>query len=154
MIRPANGVDVRGLLGRIARNPQHYKECIVCAPFIDEAAARVLAELLVETRRASCGMQVLATPQALTTLKRLLPGPSTTWKRSLTALRRLHAKVYLLRGRKPEASEAIVTSANLTEAGLARNIEFGLHIRPSSVAGRELLKQILAFTRFACRDGD
>jgi hypothetical protein len=59
----------------------------------------------------------------------------------------LHAKFYLAIARKSTKTEAIVTSANLTSAGLANNIELGVRITPTTPHGRALFEELDRFAR-------
>ena len=56
----------------------------------------------------------------------------------------MHAKCVVIDGR-----EALVTSANFTEAAQARNIELGLLVNSQSVA-RKIEEHFLALIREAC----
>jgi HKD family nuclease len=56
----------------------------------------------------------------------------------------LHAKAYLRLDREGR-NEAIITSANLTRAGLESNVELGVHASSTSLTGRQLVAKVRHF---------
>ncbi len=153
MIRPAFGSDIEDLLSRVGQSPERYSECLIAVPFVDEPFVERLANLMLATSHASCGMRVYSTPEVVRSLFGRLPGAESRWSRSIVVLRGLHAKVYVARARPPGWTEAIISSANLTEPGISRNLEFGVHARADTPAGRALLDHVLSFMRRASRLG-
>lgn len=134
-------------LDRVSAHPHRYVEVVVCSPFIDGRMLDRIAPLARTARQACCGFRVITSPEAAqevrTRLQCNLPGRQAI----LVAAPRLHAKIYLAIARRTNDSEAIVTSANLTSAGIAGNIELGVRARPSSASGRRLLNQVDHFVR-------
>jgi phosphatidylserine/phosphatidylglycerophosphate/cardiolipin synthase-like enzyme len=127
VIIPANGVAVRELLDKAARVPERYRQVVVSAPFLDDVGRALLDRVRRGTTAANRRLLVAvperngAPPFSLTGLP-----PRNVEVRYVP---RLHAKVYVLVGMDPRDNEAIVTSANLTEPGLFRNLEVGIQIR-------------------------
>ena len=58
---------------------------------------------------------------------------------------RLHAKVYLVVRRRSKETRAIVTSANLTTAGLGNNVELGVLAARTSDAGCKVVSEVRTF---------
>jgi hypothetical protein len=106
------------------------RESFVISPFIKERAARRLlahgrpGALRIITRFSLADMaRGVADPSALRVL--LKAGAQ------IRGVRHLHSKVYVF-----GAARAIVTSANLTEAALVRNHEFGFVAEDAVIVGR------------------
>lgn len=132
---------MNGVIGR----PDQYAQVIVCSPFIDEEMQGVLVRLAQVTRRAGCGLRVITTPTTAVALLGRLPGHAATWHGVVVARIGLHAKVYLVLARPRGSSEAIVTSANFTAAGVDENIELGVRASPSTDSGRQLMNEVRDF---------
>jgi hypothetical protein len=145
MIRTSTGYDVGRLLGRVANHPNHYSRFVVCTPFIDDQMLPQLVSLADATRRAQCGLVVITRPQAASKLRAAMRGRRNSWKCVVIGRPKLHAKVYLAVARERDESEVIVTSANLTTAGVERNVELGIRARPTTDHGRSLLSDIRGF---------
>lgn len=148
MIRPVSGLEVGQLLSHVRTRIEEYAEVLVCSPFIDEMMIEILVSLAQEARRAQCGFRVITTASAAASLTAALPGHLQEWRSTVVVNRQLHAKAYVAIGRRRRArSEAIVTSANLTQAGITTNVEFGVLAVSTSSEGRHLLAQIHHFVR-------
>jgi phosphatidylserine/phosphatidylglycerophosphate/cardiolipin synthase-like enzyme len=142
MIALAHGRGVDQLLQRAAAQPWLYSNLIICCPFIDSTLMARLNDLCRRAAKWHCGMTLITTPSAAAHIRRSV-GAAVFPRLRIVVRSNLHAKVYyaLARGRHAR-SEALVTSANLTEAGISRNEELGVHIRGDSPEGRALLRQI------------
>jgi phosphatidylserine/phosphatidylglycerophosphate/cardiolipin synthase-like enzyme len=128
---------------RVESNPERYREMIVCAPYIDDLMAARLGALREASLRRNCGLRVITNADAADALrKRFGRAPR---RGDLVVRSDLHAKIYLAVGRRTQATEAIITSPNLTRAGMERNIEFGVRIGNSTTQGRDLLRQVHRF---------
>lgn len=132
---------MNGVIGQ----PDRYAQVVVCSPFIDEQMQGVLVRLAQLTGRAGCGLRVITTPTTAGVLLGRLPGHPATWRRVVVSRMGLHAKVYLVLARPRGWSEAIVTSANFTAAGVAENIELGVRASPSTDPGRQLINEVRHF---------
>jgi len=132
-------------MNEVIGRPNRYAQVVVCSPFIDDQMLGVLVRLAQVTRRASCGLRVITTPTTAVALLARLPGHVTTWHGVVVARIGLHAKVYLVLARPRGHSEAIVTSANFTAAGVDENIELGVRASPSTDSGRQLINEVRNF---------
>jgi hypothetical protein len=147
MIRIANGSDVRALLNRVARRPDRFIEIIVCSPFMDPPMLTILANLNSAMESNRCALRVITSPAVALQLRQQFPNNPRNWSRLVSTPDALHAKVYVALARRRDESEVIVTSANLTCAGLGANIELGVRALPTSDPGRSLLDQVYQFVR-------
>lgn len=145
MIRIASSMDVRRLLVHVLSLPEHFQQVIVCSPFLDDVVLGMLEALAQATRRAQCGFKVVTRPAGYRSLLEGLPGHPSQWCGGVVALPELHAKAYLAIGRRTAETRAIVTSANLTRAGLGENLELGVLATPASDAGRKLVSEVREF---------
>lgn len=146
MIATIEGAEILRFLEDVRRRPEQYSEFVICSPFVDVELSRFVAELATHAHRARCAFRLITRPAAATMLLSALPGPNARWTKMLFAHPHLHAKAYLGLGRGSR-SQAIVTSANLTVAGLKSNIELGVRADSTSVAGRQLVDQVRRFLR-------
>lgn len=113
---------------------------LICSPFIGRGPCDRIASILRQRDGTNIPILLLTElsrdnmlsgstdVEALAKLCEVLP------RTEIRFLPNLHAKVYIA-----DEREAVVTSANLTDAGLRRNFEYGLHIRE-----RDLVKEIAA----------
>jgi hypothetical protein len=111
---------------------------VLCAPYIGRSACERINERLVSRPRDELRQIYVLTDLSLdnmlsgatdvTVLLRLVQAlPQTT----IRVLPSLHAKVYVA-----DTARAVVTSANLTGAGLSRNFEYGMLIADAAVVKR------------------
>jgi hypothetical protein len=147
MIALSNGSDVRDLLEHVRRRPERHRELIICSPFIDPELDETVEALAAALTTTGGGLLLVTTREAGRGVRARLGGPATRRAIVVTPRRRLHAKAYIAVARRPRESEAIVTSANLTLAGLDTNIELGVRATPSCDAGRDLIAQTSRFVR-------
>lgn len=141
MIEVVPGIDVLRLLSTVATSPQRFSELTLCSPFIDEEISDRLRNVVEKAVRAGCAVRIITRP---TTADRVADACRQV-RRVVRIVCRddLHAKAYVVHARPGQGtSEAIVTSANLTDAGLGRNLEIGVRIRTSSRDGRRLFEQV------------
>ena len=141
MISVVPGEAVGRFLTCATARPQLYEQITLCAPYIDLAVASRIRELCQAASRSRCSVTVITTCASA----ELLHGLRVNLHRRVRILvrGRLHTKVYLLLARsRSDCSEALVTSANLTEAGLRTNDELGVLIRGSTPGGRILIQQV------------
>lgn len=140
MITLASGVAVGRMLVRATSTPWNYAQVLICSPFIDRTLAARINDLCEAAERARCAVTIVTTARCADFFEELYRG-----RRYVRVLvrERLHAKAYLMVGRNGgRGSEALVTSANLTRAGLSTNHELGVHIRCTSDGGRHLFRQL------------
>jgi phosphatidylserine/phosphatidylglycerophosphate/cardiolipin synthase-like enzyme len=148
VIDMSTGRDVVGFLHRVENGIANYGEVVICSPFIDPPLVLALARLAHAARRAQCGFRIITSPLAAKALRATLPGRPREWEGKVIARARLHAKVYIAITRsRNAASEAIVTSANLTLGGIEGNLELGVRIAGTSDSGSRLLQQVHHFVR-------
>lgn len=107
---------------------------VLCTPYVD---MRTLASLGLAP---AANVHIVTTDSSAGQLRAELEQA-----RSICAVPHLHAKVYARWAREAERTEVIVTSANLTSAGLSRNLELGVLARGDCPDGRRLIRQ---FERF------
>jgi hypothetical protein len=145
MIELCNGRDVGDLLDMVTARPDEFRQVDLCAPFIDGGAVVRIVDLAAAASARRCGLRVVTSPGAAALLLSLLPPPAPRWRHTIVPRRGLHAKAYLAIGRGRRASVAIVTSANLTGAGLAGNVELGVRAVASTELGRRLIGEVRNF---------
>jgi hypothetical protein len=149
MITLVSGAAVGQMLDRATATPWNYSQVLLCSPFIDQALAPRLEQLFQAADNTKCVVTIVTNCGSGDFLAALCSG-----RRYVRVLvrRRLHTKAYLLLGREGSRnSEALVTSANLTLAGMSTNDELGVHIRCTSSGGRHLIRQInCSFRRLMC----
>ena len=119
------------------------RSLLVVAPFIKYEEADWLCSLLhsgveVITLANIDAEAVSASALDIAALQRLVEASPSS---RLVALSNLHAKAFVADGRA-----AIITSGNLTRAGLDHNVECGVLIRRTQLA-QELHERMLAFAR-------
>jgi hypothetical protein len=151
---PTASVCIEGGLDRFLRTieafPSRYSQVTVCSPFIDESLRERMARFAMAARGVGCGVRVITGLTQIQGVARHATGISPA-RPNLLAIPRLHAKVYLALARNRRNSIAIVTSANLTEAGLKRNIELGLILRATSPEGARIVEEVRHFLEFIAR---
>lgn len=141
MITVAFGSALEQLLARATSNHRAYSEIVLCSPFIDRAIAPRLRELCAAAARSGCAVTIITTPGGARQLSDVRE--HRTYKARVIVRDRVHTKAYLMRARGcVRHSEALITSANLTRAGLRTNAELGVHVRCTSVDGRRVLEQV------------
>ena len=123
---------------------QASKSLLICSPFVGRSPCERIAVIL--RGRGTANIPILL----LTDLSRdnMLSGVTDVGalaglcdalpRTRIRFLPNLHAKVYIA-----DERYAVVTSANLTDAGLSRNLEYGVYIDE-----RELVKQVTAVSPF------
>jgi hypothetical protein len=151
MIGISRGADVVAFLDRVTGHPERYAEVLICTPFIDAAIVPTLARLAVAATERNCGVRFITAPAAGKLLAKGLPGHAARWRRSIVVRRHLHSKAYVAIARRGLASEAIVTSANLTESGVDGNIELGIKAVATSAPGRTVVAQVHDFLKRVVR---
>lgn len=147
MIALSGGREVQMLLERMCDHADRLREVLICSPFIDEAMDQRLARLAAAVTQSGARLLLVTTPEVARPLKLLFAGQEHRRTTVTIPRKRLHAKAYVSVARRPRESEAIVTSANLTQAGLASNIELGVRVVPTTDAGRQLFDQTCRFVR-------
>jgi HKD family nuclease len=147
VIALAGGTEVRRLLDPMLERADRLHEAMICSPLIDAALEDALARLSVAMSPLTGSLLIITTPAAARSIQRILSATCMRRTALVVPRRKLHAKTYISLARRPRECEAIVTSANLTEAGLGTNIELGVQVLPTSDAGRLLFEQTCRFVR-------
>jgi len=145
MIVLCSGRDVADLIEEVIARPEEFRQVDLCAPFIDGGAVPRVIDLAMASARHGCGVRVVTSARSAALLLSLLPAPARSWRHTILARRGLHAKAYLAIGRGRRQSVAIVTSANLTGAGLGGNTELGVRAVASTELGRRLIGEVRNF---------
>lgn len=139
------GKELDRFLYSLQVEPSRYSQVIICSPFIDKGLYERISRFAEIARRMGCGVRLITGIGGVPAGLKTWPGKNQIGARTLVTLRRLHAKVYLAIGRERRSSWAVVTSANLTDAGLNKNIELGLLIRATSSDGAHVIDEIRRF---------
>jgi hypothetical protein len=140
MITLASGATVGRTLVRATSTRWNYSQVPPCSPFSDRALALQLEELCEAADKARCAVTIVTNRRADDFLAALCRDRRYV---RLLIRDRLHTKAYPMLGRNGgRYSEALVTSANLTRAGVSTNHEWGVHIRCTSANGRHLIRQL------------
>jgi len=142
MITTATGVDLRRFLVETSRHAVADSQVVVCSPFIGPELLPLIRNLTERMSRRRGSFRLVTRPATAAMLLAALPELRT---HTLVVHPSLHAKVYL--GLNEANGQAIVTSANLTIAGLESNIELGVRGSTTSAAGRQLVSQVSRFLR-------
>jgi hypothetical protein len=141
MVEIAQGDAVRRLLERGLSAPSRYLHVYVCSPFIDLMGAAIVDRCW---RMAMSGGPAVTVITTLETRRQY----SARWHVRepffrLRSVHGLHAKVYALVGRVKSDSVLLLTSANLTAAGIGRNRELGVQINGTNSFLPQLCQQTL-----------
>lgn len=116
-----------------------YRRIVVCSPFIDEYGKELVDRLYRATTDSDSKVQLVSTPMAVAGCELRWPGRVGF---EVIKCPGLHAKLYVAIGHRPADHMAIVTSANLTAAGLTQNVECGLRITGSTRMLAALVERI------------
>lgn len=143
MITLEHGDAVARLLKRATSRPDLYSEVILCSPYIDVALGIRIRVLVRSAEGAKCAITVVTSPAGAAQLRAAFGDGKPPRSLRVHVRPSLHSKAYAIIARKGRvASEALVTSANLTIAGLSRNDELGVRAIADSPSGRALYAQI------------
>lgn len=109
---------------------------VICSPFIGEEPCKRIADMLNQSQRATLRFFLLTN----LTCENMLSGATDVRgiihlfeaipQCDVRFLPRVHAKIYV------NEEQAIVTSANLTQSGLERNLEYGVSISDAAIVDR------------------
>jgi PLD-like domain len=117
-----------------------HQHLLICSPFITTVEmSRVIEKLRANVNFNAMSVEVMTDLRPDSVLagslhvQALLDLLDAGCQAKITALARIHAKVYLA-----DTSVAWITSANLTTAGLEHNLEYGVLINDPSVAANIL----------------
>ena len=142
MISLCIGSDLDMFLRRLEAAPELYAQIVICTPFLDGPRRERLAKLAVAAEKAGCGVRVITAEHTANSFGATeFPRRLQMGTRSLIGHARLHAKVYLALARKRRNSILVLTSANLTAAGLRRNAELGVIFRADDEQAAEVVEQ-------------
>jgi hypothetical protein len=125
-------------LNDVREHPDRVSQFVICSPFLDRDLLPLVVDLARRAGRAGCSMRFITTEAVAAVLREAGLGPLTNRNLSVVACPRLHAKAYL-RVDRDGRSEAIVTSANLTRAGIDGNIELGVYASAASAVGHRMI---------------
>jgi hypothetical protein len=142
MIRACGGSSVRRLVEAVIVRPQKFVKAVFCAPFIDDDIFADLVKLASPGSRRTCDLVIITSRSIAANFR---SRHASTLRCSVVPVDHLHAKIYLAVATESCFTEAIITSANLTTAGMLRNIEFGVHVRPTTAHGREAIGAVASF---------
>jgi hypothetical protein len=129
MVALTNGTEVIRLVEKAIRNPGRYRRVIISSPFLDDVGAELLSRLFSAARNGLL-LTVLTRPEVASRYGAVMSQRPRNVELFMPP--DLHAKCYVLVGRVASDSEAIVTSSNLTAAGIGRNWEVGISLKGDS----------------------
>jgi hypothetical protein len=129
MVYLADGTGVLQMLEKAMQCPERYRRLIVSSPFVDDYGINLLTRLR-HSRRPMPRLTLVVTPAAAGKMGSWLDNPPAGTE--VIIQERLHAKVYALLGMNGMDHEALITSSNLTSAGIRRNLEVGVTLRGST----------------------
>lgn len=144
MIDTCSGSAVATMLTRVACMPGRWSNVTVISPFVDDHGHRLLDRLARVASRSAYRLLVATRPENAEILRRAI------WNRDaveVVGVPGLHAKAYVARSRDGIGGELIVTSANLTEHGLAHSHELGLHVHGSDPRAAHLIRYVSGLPR-------
>jgi len=126
MVALTDGTEVIRLVERAIRNPDRYRRVIVSSPFLDDVGARLLSRLFTATQNGPL-VTLITRPEVASRYASVMDERRRNVELFMPP--DLHAKCYVLVGKVPSDSEALVTSSNLTAAGTGRNWEVGVALK-------------------------
>ena len=129
MVALTYGTEVIRLVEKAIRNPGRYRRVIISSPFLDDVGAELLSRLFSAARNGLL-LTVLTRPEVASRYGAVISQRPRNVELFMPP--DLHAKCYVLVGRVASDSEAIVTSSNLTAAGIGRNWEVGISLKGDS----------------------
>lgn len=129
MVALTDGTEVIRLVEKAIRNPGRYRRVIISSPFLDDVGAELLSRLFSAARNGLL-LTVLTRPEVASRYGAVMSQRPRNVELFMPP--DLHAKCYVLVGRVASDSEAIVTSSNLTAAGIGRNWEVGISLKGDS----------------------
>lgn len=110
-------------------------DCLICSPYITFGPIKMLVRTIAEKKLEKdvrvdilTDISLRTLVQGATEISALLYLFENHRNVAITYLPRIHAKVYI-----SDKSSAIVTSANFTDGGGARNFEYGVKINNSAI---------------------
>ncbi|MCZ2128185.1 MAG: phospholipase D-like domain-containing protein [Anaerolineales bacterium] len=123
-------------------------DCFICSPYITFGPVKMLIQAFAK-KKIDSGVQIniltdislRTVVQGATEIPALLYLLDNHPNIIITYLPRIHAKVYIA-----NKSSAIITSANFTDGGRARNFEYGIKINDSNVV-RKIQNDINAYRK-------
>ncbi|MCK1580686.1 hypothetical protein IVB03_14110 [Bradyrhizobium sp. 168] len=145
MIETSNGADIDRLLDRVIGHPDYFAKVVLCSPFIDNNILGRIVPFAKVAHQSKCDVRIITSLEAGERIRRALQTTLRHKRNLLTVSPRLHAKVYLAVARRLNDTEVIVTSANLTCAGIQSNVELGVRAKSTSSSGRRFLNQVHRF---------
>lgn len=141
MLHLASGREIGALLEQVVSRARDYRRIVTCSPFIDEYGRRLLDRLYDATNNYMTRFEIISTPLVVAACAPRWPGREGF---HLYGCAGLHAKLYVAIGLRAADNVAIVTSANLTAAGLTHNVECGVRIAGSTKMLAALVERIPA----------
>jgi hypothetical protein len=126
-------------MARAISDPLAYREVVICSPFIDELGAQIIERLRHASTRGGARVTVITRQETADWLSLTLADA----RFRIVVQQRVHAKVYALVGHQRRDHQIVVTSANLTAAGLRRNIEVGLRVTGARAELAPLISSLL-----------
>lgn len=123
-------------------------DCLICSPYITFGPIKMLVKTIIEKKLEKdvrvdilTDISLRTLVQGATEISALLYLFENHRNVSITYLPRIHAKVYI-----SNKSSAIVTSANFTDGGETRNLEYGIKINDSAIV-QDIQKDITEYKK-------
>jgi hypothetical protein len=139
MITICQSDAIFGTLMRATKVAPRLRALSVSTPFLDDFGLNLLAR--VDRGPAALALRLMTCPDNAGLLAKW------SWRRlRVHFVRGLHAKVYASLAFDRRQHEAIVTSANLTRAGLQSNLELGLMVTGSTPEFATLAERVESWT--------
>jgi hypothetical protein len=130
------------LLERPLKGDNMLRSISVSTPFLDERGLAMLAQ--IDATWPEYPFRLLTRPENAAAIRMF------QWRRlRIQFLHGLHAKVYCALSVDDRLHEAIVSSANLTRAGVESNVELGLRVTGSTPECAALAARVDNWTRRA-----
>jgi HKD family nuclease len=143
MINVVAGRAVEKLLSSIALNLMNYDRVVICSPFMDQYNMKLVATIVEKAAQTRCRLSIITRPLVAIQLEEHISSDAISGRRlSIFTSKNLHAKAYLAASTRRNRTKAIITSANLTTAGLTRSQELGILATSTSEIGNELIRKI------------
>jgi hypothetical protein len=138
MITLCDGSELERFLLLVESATERFTRLVICSPYVDHGSMVRLARLRQKAMGVGCGFTLVTRRQA--GLEFALASRNPVFgRRNVATSDRLHAKVYVAVARRFRESMLMITSANLTQAGIGRNCESGVLVRSNTPTGSKLI---------------
>lgn len=139
MISLCDGSELERFLFSVESATERFAYVVICSPYVDRTSTERLARLRAKATSVGCGFTLITRRRPGREFSLASRNPAFG-RRNVAISDRLHAKVYVAVARRFRESVLMITSANLTRAGIGKNYESGLLVRGTTPTGSKLIE--------------